>query len=126
MATITPSELKNELIQNVVILLYNSKVLKEPMLKFLKEDRGIFDTTLNNYFTDPSMLALRDEDENIYHRVIACHFFGLGVLVRAEVNRIRKHLEDWGEEDVRSFGKSICETDIYEQALSVLHFDINH
>lgn len=112
-------ELYKKLVSNSAVLLTKMHVTSEPFILTLLDDSGIFEGTFRNHITNPGVLALKSMSPDVYIKVCGMHMLGSGMYVCFMQEKLKKSVEDFSLEEIKSIAKAWENTDAYELALNV-------
>ena len=73
---ISLSELERELIQAVALTMHSMKITAMPVLRFLKNDRGLFEGIFESHMRDPNVQAVKNQYPEMYLTMLGGHALG--------------------------------------------------
>ena len=83
-------DISKTLIQDVTLQMVSMRVISDPMMKFLYDDKGILDRLFHEHTTDKEFLAIKQQSEFNYLFVCGMHAFGAGIFVTAMQPKLEK------------------------------------
>ena len=123
-APINKIDISKTLIQDVTLQMVSMRVISDPMMKFLYDDKGILDRLFHEHTTDKEFLAIKQQSEFNYLFVCGMHAFGAGIFVTAMQPKLEKAVSDYSTEDVSMIISTLFEHDAYEVGLATLGLSV--
>lgn len=111
--------------QNVAICMNSMKITKMPTLKFLYDDKGLFEGLLESHINDAEFNMVKSAyGKDMYLMLLGCHALGFGAYVTICQAYFKKPISDWTLTEANKVNSDIRETDPYELALNALGFPL--
>ena len=114
-----------DLTQDVAITMYESKITQSPMLKFLKNDSGIFYNVFEMEMRNSLVSQLKNQSINTYLFALGMHAMGAGIYTVVMQTRLKKPASEYTEEEVIKVLTDLRNTDPYELALNTLGITVD-
>lgn len=113
---------ERDLIQEVALTMFRMNITKQPTLRFLNDDPGIFEDifTIHQINSQVQMLAVQNPET--YLMVLGCHALGTGVYTVISQLKYNKPVREFGETEINEIEETLCRTDAYEVAINALGF----
>ena len=118
--------LSDSITQDVVISMNSMGITNMPILKFLYDDRGLFDGFFQSHMDNPGFKMIESTyGLDTYLLLLGCHALGFGAYVTISQAIFQKSISDWSVYDVQKITTAISETDVYELALNTLGYPMD-
>lgn len=105
---------------DIIPRLYDGKVIKEPQMKFIYDDRGIVDVIFDSHMTEEEITILRKAKPDTFIMVIAVHSMGAGMMTIFRQKQIGKTLGHFTDEEVADLSNLFKAYDAYQLACEKL------
>ena len=106
-------QLFRDMAQEVTSFMMEYKVIKEPELTYLYDDRGILDRLFRNHITDPYILALKEKPEDLYLRIVGMHALGAGLYVTLMQNEFDHTADEFTPDEIEKIFSDFQNEDAY-------------
>ena len=107
----------NETVMTDIIgRLYEAKVIKEPQMKFIYDDRGILATLYNSHMNEEQISVLRQAQPDTFLMVMAVHAMGAGMMTIFTQKQKGKTLGHFTDEEVNDINGLFKAYDAYQLA----------
>lgn len=118
--------LSDQITQDVALSMNSMGITNMPILKFLYDDRGLFDGFFQSHMDNPGFKMVESNyGIDTYLLLLGCHALGFGAYVSISQAIFQKPIADWSVSDVRKITTAISETDVYELALNTLGYPLD-
>ena len=114
-------ELFREITQTVAVVMYKMGIVKEPGLRFFKDDSGIFEGIFMQHMTNSQMQAYKKISGDMFLTICGSHAFGTGVYVTHMQVQLEKPVEEFTMDNIRVIGGTLSRIDAYELGLKTLN-----
>ncbi|MBQ0078423.1 MAG: hypothetical protein KBS66_00840 [Eubacterium sp.] len=119
----TPEEPKKlgwkvtEVVMNDIISrLHKAKVIAEPQMKFIYNDRGVMKSVFDAHMTDPEIDILRKTKPDMFLMIMSVHSMGAGMMVIYTQKEKGKTLGHFTDEEVADMISLFKAYDVYQLA----------
>ena len=120
------SSLFNDLTQSVAMVMYSAQMIKQPAMKYLYDDCGIFEGLYRQHTTNPSILNLQNMPNDTYLRICGMHAFGASIWTIWKAHfQLDKSVDALNSSDLYGIAKDFERTDAYELALRALNVPVD-
>jgi len=118
-------QLFRDLMQDVAIEMVETRVIKEPALKFFYNDHHILQGMVLLHTTHPQYVAIRKDNLFNYLFVCGMHALGAGIYVSILQPKLGKTIEDFGIPELERIARDFEMTDSYELGLAQLGISLD-
>lgn len=118
-------ELERHLIQQVAMTMFQMKITKQPGLKYIQDDPGLFEGIFTMHMLDTQLQALAKQDFGNYLMVLGCHALGGAAYALTCQLKYMKPAAEFGKTEILEIIKTFYGTDAYELGLKALKFAPN-
>lgn len=114
-----------DLTQDVALTMCQSKITKEPILKFLYNDSGIFINVFDMEMRNSQVNQVKEQSVDTYLFALGMHALGAGIYTVMMQGKFKKPVSEFTIDEVRSILTDFCNTDAYELALNKLGISVD-
>ena len=113
-------KVNEEVMTDIVPRLYDAKVIAEPQMKFIYDDRGIMDVLFDSHMSEEEVTILRQTKPDTFIMVVAVHSMGAGMMTIFKQKQMGKTLGHFTEEEVADLNNLFKAYDAYQLACEKL------
>lgn len=113
-----------EVVMNDIISrLHKAKVIAEPQMKFIYNDRGIMESVFNSHMSDPEIDIIRKTKPDMFLMIMSVHSLGAGMMVILNQKQKGKTLGHFTEDEVADLINMFKAYDAYQLACQNLNLE---
>ena len=118
-------QLFQDICQEVVMYMFRTGTIKEPMLFYPRNDLGLLDVICSQHITQQDVLSIRDKSLDKYLFISGMHALGVGICVIYAENDFKRSLEEFDYLEFGSLITAFSKVDAYELALNRMGISVN-
>jgi hypothetical protein len=116
-------ELFRKITHDVAVFMNAANITTDPMLKFLKDDKGLLDGMVFGATVAPAYTSIKRQNPEQYLLITGMHAFGYGIYVTGSQSRLGKSITEYTNDDVLDITSAKTHVDAYELGLRTLGVD---
>jgi len=119
-------ELGRYITQNVAICINQMHITEQPVLRFFKEGAdGIITGFIYSHLNDPQLLAIKEQNKEMYLWLLCSHALGCGGYVTLCQRTFGKSVSDFSHSEAEQIAFAFRKTDTYELFLNTIGFPLD-
>ena len=111
--------------QAVAMRMHEVGITNRPILTYIKNDQGLFETMFQQHITQQSTLALKQKSEDLYLAMLGMHALGMGMYVTLLQIDYKHPVEEFTSSELQNIIYAVQRTDAYELGLNRMGIPIN-
>ena len=111
--------------QAVAMRMHEVGITNRPILTYIKNDQGLFETMFQQHITQQSTLALKQKSEDLYIAMLGMHALGMGMYVTLLQIDYKHPVEEFTSSELQNIIYAVQRTDAYELGLNRMGIPIN-